>query len=195
MAGDHYLILKQLVNAVHPLPVDDWHALSSIWQPFEAKRKELLTAEGDTEKYLYLVTEGIQRIYYYDDQHREATIIFTYAPSFGGVLDSLMMQRPSKYFYETLTASVFLRTSFNQLNKLMQERPAIEFMIRQGITAALSGLLERLAELQCYTAEERFNKLQQRSPHIFALIPHKYIANYLGMDATNFSKLVNKNYR
>jgi len=195
MASDPYLILQQLVNAVHPLPGDDWQALSCIWQPFEAKRKEVLTVEGDTEKYLYLVTEGIQRVYYFDDQSREATIIFTYAPSFGGVLDSLMMQRPSKYFYETLTASVFLRTSFIQLNKLMQERPAIEFMVRQGITAALSGLLERLAELQCYSAEERFNKLQQRSPHIFTLIPHKYIANYLGMDATNFSKLVNKNYR
>lgn len=195
MPGNPILVLQQLVNAVHPLPAEDWDALSRIWQPFEAKRKELLTVEGDTEKYLYLVTEGIQRIYYFDDQNREATIIFTYAPSFGGVLDSLMMQRPSKYFYETLTASTFLRTSFSQLNMLMQQRPAIEYMIRQGITAAMSGLLERLAELQCYTAEERFNKLRQRSPHIFTLIPHKYIANYLGMDATNFSKLVNKNYR
>ena len=183
--------LQQMVNAVYPLPADDWQALSGIWQPYETKRRQPITTEGDTEKYLYFVTEGIQRIYYFDDQGREATLVFTYAPSFGGVLDSLMLQKPSKYFYETLTASAFLRAPFTLLHELMMKRPAIEYMVRQGITASLSGLLERLAELQCYTAEERFNKLLQRSPHIFTLIPHKYIANYLGMDATNFSKLVN----
>jgi hypothetical protein len=30
----------------------------------------------------------------------------------------------------------------------------------------------------------------QRSPHILNLVPHKYLASYLGMDATNFSKLL-----
>lgn len=183
--------LQQLVNVIYPLPEDDWQALAGIWQPYEAKRKQLITTEGETEKYLYFVAEGIQRVYYFDDMGREATLVFTYAPSFGGVIDSLMLQKPSRYFYETLTKSVFLRTPYTLLHKLMMERPAIEYMVRQGVTASLSGLLERLAELQCFSAEERFNKLHQRSPHIFTLIPHKYIANYLGMDATNFSKLVN----
>jgi hypothetical protein len=32
----------------------------------------------------------------------------------------------------------------------------------------------------------------QRSPHILQLVPHKYLANYLGIDATNFSKLLNR---
>ena len=136
--------------------------------------------------------EGVQRVYYFDDQNREATLVFTYAPSFGGVLDALLLQQPSRYFYETLTPSSFLRAPFVDLDRLMQARPGVERMVRKGITHALSGLLERLAELQCYTAEEKFNKVLQRSPHIFQLIPHKYIANYLGMDATNFSKLINK---
>lgn len=184
--------LKQLVTAIYKLDETDWQAFAAVWHPFTVKRKQIITVEGEVEKYLYFVVEGIQRVYYFDDQNREATLVFTYPPGFGGVLDSLMMQKPSRYFYESLTASVFLRTSFSQLNSLMLERPAIEYMIRQGITGALSGLLERLAELQCYSAEERFNKLQQRSAHIFGLVPHKYIASYLGMDATNFSKMLNK---
>lgn len=144
------------------------------------------------ERYLYFVMEGVQRVYYFDDQDREATLVFTYAPSFGGVLDALLLQQPSRYFYETLTPSSFLRAPFVELDRLMQVRPGIGHMVRKGLTHALSGVLERLAELQCYTAEEKFNKVLQRSPHIFRLIPHKYIASYLGMDATNFSKLINK---
>jgi CRP-like cAMP-binding protein len=189
---DELLQLRQLIQAVHPLPDEDWQAFTNIWQPFSAKRKEIITAAGEKEKYLYFVLEGVQRIYYHDEQHREATLVFTYAPSFGGVLDAMMLRQPSRYFYETLTASVFLRAAYSEVETIMKNRPAVETMVRLGVTNALSGLLERLVEIQCYTSEDKFRKLLQRSPHILQLIPHKYLANYLGIDPTNFSKLINK---
>ena len=188
---DSYSALKKIVTAIQPLSETEWNSFSSIWTECSAKRKEQLTIIGEREKYLYFVIEGIQRVYYFDDQNREATLVFTYAPSFGGVLDSLMMQQPSKYYYETLTPSKFLRIPALELHALIIKYPSIERLMREGITSSLSGLLERLVELQCYTSEERFRKLLERSPHILQLIPHKYLANYIGIDATNFSKLIN----
>ncbi len=184
--------LKQLTFSVLPLSESDWQAFAAIWKPFSAKRKDLITRAGEHEKYLYFVLEGVQRVYYFDEHNREATLVFTYAPSFGGVLDALMLQQPARYSYETLTASTFLRASYRDLLPLLQSSVDIELLIRQGITGALSGVLERLVELQCFSTEERFRRLLQRSPHILQLVPHKYLANYLGMDATNFSKLINK---
>src|SRR5690606_24005175 len=96
---DELLQLRQLVRAMYPLSDEDWQPFTGIWQPFTAKRKEIITAAGEKEKYLYFVLEGVQRIYYYDEQHREATLVFTYAPSFGGVLDAMMLRQPSRYFY------------------------------------------------------------------------------------------------
>jgi len=189
---DNFEQLKKLVDSIHPLSTSDWENFSGVWKPFSAKRREIITVSGEKEKYLYLVIEGVQRIYYFDDQNREATILFTYAPSFGGVLDSLMLQQPSKYFYETLTPSAFLRASFVDLQTVMLCSADVERMIRVGITAALSGVLERLVELQCFSSEEKFRKLMSRSPHILQLVPHKYLANYLGIDPTNFSKLINR---
>lgn len=186
-----YSQLKKIVDAIQPLSEKEWNAFTGIWTECSAKRKEQLTIIGEKEKYLYFVIEGIQRVYYFDDQNREATLVFTYAPSFGGVLDSLMMQQPSRYYYETLTPSTFLRASSQELHSLIEQYPTIEKLIRKGVTASLSGVLERLVELQCYTSEERFKKLLDRSPHILQLIPHKYLANYIGIDATNFSKLIN----
>lgn len=188
---DAYSPLKQIAGAIQPLSETEWRSFSSIWTECAAKRKEQLTVAGETEKHLYFVIEGIQRVYYFDEQNREATLVFTYAPSFGGVLDSLMMQHPSKYYYETLTPSKFLRAPFHELHALMEQHPAIEKLVRKGVTISLSGVLDRLVELQCYSSEERFRKLLQRSPHILQLIPHKYLANYIGIDATNFSKLIN----
>lgn len=192
MADPSIQVLKQLTDAVHPLKNEEWDALSAIFTPFSAKRKEILTTPGEKEKYLYVVIEGVQRVFYFDDENREATLVFTYSPSFGGVIDSLMLQQPSKYFYETLTPSVFLRAPFSELEMLMNKYQHIEIMVRKGITGALSGVLERLVELQCFNSEEKFRKLLKRSPHILQLVPHKYLANYLGIDATNFSKLMNK---
>jgi CRP-like cAMP-binding protein len=101
------------------------------------------------------------------------------------------MQHPSKYHYETLTPSKFLRAPYSELHALMEHHAAIEKLVRKGVTESLSGVMDRLVELQCYSSEQRFRKLLQRSPHILQLIPHKYLANYIGIDATNFSKLIN----
>lgn len=183
--------LKQLVGAIGPLSDDDWIAFSGIWRPFSAKRKEAITVAGSIEKSLYFVIDGVQRVYYFDEQGREATIVFTYAPSFGGVVDSFLLQQPSKYFYESLSASRFLKTTHAELDLLIKSRPALESVIFKGVSQVLSGVLERLAELQCFTSEEKFRQLLTRSPHILQLVPHKYLANYIGIDATNFSKLIN----
>ena len=192
MIHSEQTLLQGLVNAITPLTDEEWEAFVSIWSPLSVGRKEVLTAIGDTEKYLYVVLKGVQRVYYLDESDREAILVFSYPPSFGGVLDSFLLQQPSKYFFETLTPSDFLRASYADLDNLMQQYKGIETLIRKGVTLATSGVLERLVELQCFSAEERFRALLKRSPHILQWVPHKYLANYLGMDATNFSKLMNK---
>lgn len=184
--------LKRITQAIHPLPEDALLAFTGIFQPYDAGRKEVITMAGQKERYLYFVTAGVQRIYETDEAGREATILFTYAYSFGGVLDSFLLQQPSRYHYEALTASSFLRAGYSALEQVRQEYPAVELMLNKGIAAALSGVLERLSEVQRCTAEEKLRKLMQRSPQVFRLIPQKYLASYLGIDATNLSKFINR---
>lgn len=190
--NDHFDQLKVLVNAVRPLSEEDWAQFRPLWKPLRVKRKETITAAGDLERYLYFVISGVQRVYYLDQEGREATLVFTYAPSFGGVLDAMLQQSPSLYWYETLSPSVFLRAPFAEILALAQSSPALQTFIDRSLAATISGLLRRMAELQCYSSEERFRALLSRSPHILQHVPHKYLANYLGIDATNFSKLINR---
>ncbi len=185
------ILRKSVTSISHPGDAA-LEAFLSIWQEEQAPRKTILTRSGEVERSLYFITEGIQRVYYYDEQDREATIVFTYAPSFGGVADSFLTQTPSRFFVETLTPCTFLKTGFRQLDELMKAHHSIEHLIRISTNYAFAGVLERMIEVQCFTAEEKFRALMKRSPHILNMIPHKYIANYLGMDATNFSKLLGK---
>ena len=184
-------ILKKAFESFKPQTPEGIEDFISLWTSHSVKRKEIITSAGEVEKYLYFVTEGVQRVVYQDDQNRESTLVFSYPPSFGGSISSFFLQQPSRYFYESLTPSRFLRASFESIDACMQRHYCVSEAIRLGITQAFSGLLERMVELQCFTSEEKFRQLLKRSPHILTLVPHKYLANYLGIDPTNFSKLIN----
>lgn len=181
--------LKTHLFAVHPLEDEEWNDFATIWQTVSYKRKTVLTAAGETERHLYFVLDGVQRAFCIEAD-TEATIVFTYPYSFSGIADSFLTQKPSKYFLETLTASTMLRTSFKQLELLMNKYHNVERLIRLFTSYALMGVLERQLELLTYSAEKKFKTLLKRSPHILQLVPHKYLASYLGMDATTFSKLL-----
>lgn len=182
--------LKKQIFAVHPLHENEWDDFASIFKPLEAKRKTVLTKAGETERHLYFVLEGVQRGFYMHDDGREATIVFTYPFSFSGIADSFLTQQPSRFFLETLTASSFLRTEYKQVNELLQRYPNFQACMFKALSYTFAGVLERQIELQCFSAEEKFKALLKRSPHVLHLIPHKYLASYLGIDATNFSKLL-----
>ncbi len=182
--------LQQFISNIHSLTDEEWEKMSAIWQPVEYKRKVVMTAAGETEHYIYFVIEGLQRAFYIGNEGQEATIVFSYPPSFSGLADSFLTQTPSKYFLETLTASKFLRTSYKQFNDLMLAYPNIQHMVLKATAFAIKGVLERQIELQCFSAEEKFRTLLKRSPHVLQIIPHKYLASYLGIDATTFSKLL-----
>ncbi len=189
-SSEALLQLKKFIDAVHPLSEEEWEAFSGLWTPFACKRKTLLTAAGDTEKYLYFVLEGVQRAWWLGDNDREATIMFSYPFSFSGVADSFLLQAPSRYFFESLTHSSFLRCNAQPFFELMDRRHHFERLITKMMSRMVSGILERQVELQCFSAEEKFRKLLSRSPQVLQLIPHKYLASYLGIDATTFSKLL-----
>ncbi len=182
--------LKLFLNNIYPLPKTDLDYFVSFWQPVIYKRKTILTVAGETEKYLYFVTVGVQRAFYLAENNKEASIVFTYPPSFSGIADSFLTQTPSLYFLETITASSFLRISYDQLQQLITEIPALQNLLFKATSFALKGALERHIELQCFSNEEKFKTLFKRSPHILNIVPHKYLASYLGIDATNFSKLL-----
>ena len=183
--------LKQAVNAVHPFTAEEWMHFSERWRMRRESRKQTLTVAGNREQHLYFIVDGVQRVFYLDDQEREATLLFTYAPSFGGIVDSLLQQQPSRFYFETLTPSAFLQLSYSDIQLLLQTMPATEAFVRKALNASLSGLLQRMVELQCFSSEDKFRQLLRRSPHILQLVPHKYLANYLGINPTNFSKLMN----
>lgn len=191
MMADNALLdkMRTQLSALHPIDDESWEKFSQIWVPARYKRKEIITVAGEVERQLYWVTSGVQRGFHLHGE-KEATIVFTYPYSFSGIIDSFLNQTPSKYYLETLTESSFLKTGYRQFEQCRQTTPVIAELVYKLLSATVGGILERQIELMVYSAEEKFKVLMKRSPHILNLVPQKYLASYLGIDPTTFSRLV-----
>ena len=182
--------IHQYFNQFHPLSVADTQTLLSLAYAQTFSRKSMMTAQGQVQKSLLIILKGVQRSYYIKDD-KEHVIAFTYPVQLSGIPESFLTQTPSAYFLEAITDTEALAIPFEGLNRIFDTIPAVERLFRKITEAILVALIHRHYELLSTNAEERFSQFAARSPELFQLVPHKYIASYLRIDATNFSKLFN----
>lgn len=182
--------MKEFLSNIYPVKESILDAYIAHRKPFSLSKKTIMTAPGETERFMYYVTEGIQKSYYLSE-NKQHVIAFAYAPSFSGIPESFFTQSPSRYFLETITDSRFLRLSYEKHQQLMQELREIETLFRKATESFLVGVLQRQHELMAFDMETRFKVFVKRSPHLLNMVSQKDLASYLRMDSTNFSKLMN----
>lgn len=168
--------------------------VSEILQPhlkqIHLKKGHLILQPGETQKELLFVKKGVQ-MSYYDTDSKLYVMAFTYPPDMCADPLSFTKQVSSECFIECLTDSEFESISFDLLQQLFKEHRILETHFRILTENLLAGVIKRHVELATLNIEERFTLFCKRSPHLLQLAPHKYIASYLGINPTNFSKLYN----
>lgn len=158
--------------------------------PLAVKKGDFLIRAGQVQKELMFVYKGIQ-LTTFDNDGVEHVITFSYPLSLAGIPDSFFYQTPAEDSIRALTESEFGCLSFQRLQELFDQSQQLERLFRKMVEAKLAGLIVRHKEFHAYSIKERFRRFAQRSAHLFQLVPHKYIANYLRINPTNFSKLYN----
>lgn len=174
----------------HPLPERDYDRLISRLKSRGFRKGDSIVVPGQVQHELYFINEGVQMSYAESDR-KIHVIAFTYPPNLCALPESFSFQAPSRYHLVSLTDSEMEYITFSQLQELFQESQEIERLFRRMTEAVLAGMINRHVELHAMSIEERYRIFCERSPHLLQLVPHKYIASYLGIDATNFSKLYN----
>jgi len=155
------------------------------------KKGDYITVPGQIQKDLFFVRSGVQMSFFESDK-KTHVIAFTYPPNLCAIPESFSFQKPSKYFLICMTDSELDYITFDELQQLFDKSQSIERLFRRMTEAVLAGIINRHIELHSMTIEERYRTFCQRSPHLLQLVPHKYLASYLSMNPTNFSKLFNK---
>ncbi len=175
----------------HDIGTTDYDLLTQNLKTKTFRKGDVITAAGQIQRELYFVKSGVQ-MSYLDTDSKTYVIAFTYPPSLCAIPESFQFQSPSKYALTCLTDSELDYMTYETLQKLFDASQQLERLFRRMTEFVLAGMINRHIELHSMTIEERYKAFCQRSPHLLQHVPHKYVASYLGIDATNFSKLFNK---
>lgn len=181
--------LKPHVNPLrwmtrHLLELDQWDRKITL------KRYDHLRIEGDCDTNIHYIVKGCLRAYQMATSGKEQNTRFGYS---GEVIISL----PD---FITNQASDLNLQAIRETELLSMKRITYEKIIQADTKATLAwGLikdqmvlqhLDREKDLLTETAQERFERVQQRSPRLFQEVPAKYIANYLRMTPETLSRLL-----
>lgn len=145
---------------------------------------------GEVQKQLYIVIEGVQMAVA-ESGRGTHVLAFTYPPGLCAVPGSLNFGEPSGYAIVCLAPTVVRSISVDKMHELLDKSRTFERFVRIYTERVLAGVIARHLELQAQPIEVRFRNFCQRSPQLLQMVPHKYLAAYLNINPTNFSKLFN----
>lgn len=155
------------------------------------KKGDFLLLNDEIQDQLCLVRSGLLMMYF-DNGDKRMVIDFAYKNRFAADIQSFSGQTPSEYCIECLEDSVVEQISYDDLQGLFDQSPEIERACRILGEKILGAAVKRQVDLSCLDIEERFRLIVRKRPELFGLAPHKYIASYLNIDPTNFSKLYHR---
>ncbi len=181
--------ISNIFNSQAKVEAEGIELLLSRWDKrIILKRNDFLIQKGQVETKLYFVLNGTMRIFF-PNRDEEICVGFAYTDNLICSYPSFIRDEPSDYFIQVLTKSELVAISKDDLYGLFDKFPMIERTWRRIEEEALVGKIEREVELLTFTPEERYERLIKRSPHIFQLIPKKYIASYLRMSPETLSRI------
>lgn len=181
----------EILSLYHPIPLVQKKLLKSKTQQKEVHKGNYLLLDGEIQQQLYLVKSGML-ILYFDTDKGYQIIDFAYQNRFCVDIDSFTRQKSSMYCIQCVHDCEIEFISYEDLAMVLNQSPDIERAYRLLMERVLASVIKKQLNLNIMNIEQRFYWIMHHKPELFKLVPHKYIASYINVDPTNFSKLYNR---
>lgn len=183
--------LKDFINQIVEVPDYDWNLFSNFLAYKEFRKGELLLRAGEVENFMYFLSDGITRIFQFQN-NLEYTLRFNFPISAFCSYASFITRTPSLINVEAITDIKVFRMSFENMEVLYEKSKTAERIGRRMIE--LLYVQRELKELNvnCRTAEDNYIELIQNKSELVEQIPQKYLASYLGITPESLSRIKGK---
>jgi CRP-like cAMP-binding protein len=160
----------------------------------ELKKGDFFWEAGKTSKYVGFITDGILRVYYYNDKGEEVTNYFVDENHWLSDWDNPDKSVTPIANLQAITHCSFIGFLKKDWNELLQAIFELNDIIQKIIIKHKSKKLERRSPLISEDTTERYLSFLEQYPNIVNRIPLSYVASYLGMKQQSLSR-VRKNIR
>ncbi len=178
---DHQGLILRHVQEKIELSIDEQDLFLSLLQFKSFANKENILCPGEICRFQSFVAAGCLKIFYLDADGHEHIAKFAVENWWAFDIDSFFNSSASYYGIACLEPTSVLQLSQEDHNTLLKRVPAFERFYRLMLQQSFSALQHRMTQSLSLTAEERYQKFQQKYPGLENRIAQKHIASYLGI--------------
>jgi len=183
-------IINKISETYSPLTLECQQRLSECANVLSLKKNILLVKEGQYSDKSFFILKGCARAYYLRDG-KDITDWFGFENEFISSIISFFTNKPSPHYIELLEDSILIELSRDQIEQLSNKYHDFERLIRIVVTKTMLSQQERIASMQFYNAEQKYENILAIRPDITQRVPLTHIASYLGITLETLSRIRN----
>ena len=186
------MMKNELLSQVYQHPLirpEELDRIVASHYPVTFKKGDFVFKKDDVADGYLLLQNGLMRSYAFDYNRNDITTDFF--SNHEVVIDvlSLFQRIPSQENIQALSDCVCWKIDFEVFQQLYHTIPGFSEWGRLWMTNRLFHFKQRSVEMVTLSAKDRYLQLIREKPELVLQSPLKYIASYLGITDTSFSRI------
>ena len=183
-----------LNKSISVLPQEDKEKLKSILSENFYKKGEIISSVKEIEEHIYIISQGGARVFYLKDG-KEITFSFAFDQDLILCLNSQINKPELPKIIEFLEDSHVITININLFSQPLKIRDITTAQRINRILLDYSYFLEeRIINLQCRSARERYEWVVTRYPRLLQRATLGQIASFLGITQETISRIRSEKY-
>lgn len=183
------LEIQKLVERYGKIDHTQWNEVSSLTLLQKIKKGENFLSVGDQSDRFAVVEEGLFRIYYVDQEGKEAIKTFRGQGGVIGAYAEFLRKIPSRLNVEALCDSTISIVKAEDMMNVFKSSATWEKIGRRITEALYLEKEEREYQFLCLDAAHRYKAFLKEYEQDAKRIPDYMVASYLGITPVYLSKL------
>lgn len=172
-----------------PIKKSDEEIILAHFKSVHLKKKEHLFIQGIRCDVIGFIISGTTRVYYLDQKGIEHVLYFGLKDWWISDIGSFYYGGNSLLGGQALEDTEILTVNPENMELLLAKVPILERLFREITQRNLAALQRRFLSTVSETADQRYQRLLERSPNIEQLVPQHQIASYLGILPESLSRM------
>lgn len=181
-------IARELARRFSTMTHEELDVLEGIIVPMKFIKGETILAEGETDRYIYYLHQGLVRQYYYKNG-KEMTSHLAVDGSILMSIESLFREAPTQEMMEALEPTYIYALPKKRLEEVALHNQNIQILYRKILEEALIEAQVHADLVRFETAQDRYRRICKQMPKVVLRAPLVFIASYLQMTPETLSRV------
>jgi CRP-like cAMP-binding protein len=185
-------ILKSYFNALSTLTEDTWEDILPFFKEEFLSKNDYFIRENEIARKIAFLQSGVVRAFFINNEGKEYNKQFFVGQSIIGAYSSLLTGKENCIPQQAMTDCIIYSCDYKALTSLYDKHPDLERLGRKIAEYYFIEKEKKELEIVLLDASQRYIIFQKEFPTLEQLITQFYIASYLGVSATQLSRIRNQ---